>query len=59
MAVSRLSFCYSLELKEQIQEIAKTESRSVSSMIQVFIREGLDKRVRTKTVKRRKVVRRS
>jgi hypothetical protein len=44
MAITRASFSIQEELRDQLAEVSKKENRSVSSMIQVFIKEGLDKR---------------
>lgn len=57
MATTRLSFSYPEDLKTQVKEIAEKESRSVSSMIQVFIKEGLQSRTSKRPATKRKTKR--
>lgn len=61
MASERLSFSYPLHMKEDVKRAADKECRSVSAMIQLFIKEGLEKRgfgEEVKPKKKRKRIRR-
>lgn len=40
----RLSFSYPEEMKELLKAVAKERTRSMSGLVQIFIKEGLIKR---------------
>ncbi len=46
MSATRLSFAYTTELKEQIKQVADGEERNVSQMVRIFIKEGLERRLK-------------
>lgn len=50
MSIARLSFSYPAEQKQELLKIADFERRSLSSLIQIFIEEGIERRRQTGVV---------
>lgn len=44
MAVTRLSFSYPIDMKKELETMAKNDNRSLSSFVQLLLKEGMDKR---------------
>ena len=42
--ITRMSFSYPIELRRIVEDCAKRESRFKSQMVQLFIKEGLERR---------------
>jgi len=45
MTVTRISFSYPKELKDQLEKLANEDNRSLSSFIQILLKEGIEKRM--------------
>lgn len=48
MAATRISFSYPEEMRKKLEEMAKEDNRSLSSFVQILLREGIEKRNRAK-----------
>lgn len=54
MTSARISFSYSEELKNELKELAEADNRSLSSLIQIILKEGIERRRKLKNVRRKK-----
>lgn len=57
--MTRASFSIQEELRDQLVEVSEKENRSISSMIQIFIKEGIEKRGGSINSVKKKVLRKT
>jgi len=51
MAATRMSFSYPEEMKQKLEVLAEKDNRSLSSFIQILLKEGIARREQKEEVK--------